>query len=111
MPKNFGSLKKDGNNQTIQAAIGFQTYDASTSPKTSPLSYSSSVITIAVPSNAIEVSFLPSTSMRVSELSNMASYFTVDAGREQPFELGSQDYIYIKRDSEDGVVNFRFILI
>lgn len=111
MPKNFGSLKKDGNNQTIQAGISFQTYDASTSPKTSPLSYSNTVITLAIPTNAVEVVFSPSTALRVGEAVAMTQYYTQAANTVEAYGVADMSNIYIVRDSADGTLNFRFIIV
>lgn len=109
--KNLGSLKIDDNNRTVMSGNAFLTADISGTPKTSPLSYSNTVITIAIPTNAVEVVFTPSTALRVGESVAMTQYYTQAASTVEAYGVADMSNIYIVRDSADGTLNFRFITV
>lgn len=111
MPKDYLSMPKDDNSISIPTGTGFLTQDATATPKTSPLAYSNSVITIAIPSNAAEVVFLPSTALRVSNIVGMTTYYTQPASTEHVYCVSRMDSIYIVRDSADGTLNFYFVTV
>ncbi|KKN56839.1 hypothetical protein LCGC14_0568210 [marine sediment metagenome] len=110
--KEFERFERENNRVPIPTANAFLTADITDpTPQTSPLVYSNSVITIAIPKNAAEVVFAPSTAMRVGEVVAMTQYYTIQAGSAEAFGVADMDEIYIVRDSADGVLNFRFLTI
>ena len=85
-------------------------------PQTSPLAYSNTTITIAIPTNAAEIHMRPSTDMRVSSTDNTdpssgGPYFVIPGGVMQPFGVSGIDNIYIVRDTADGTLNFFFVTV
>ena len=111
MAKDYDTLARDDNRVPIMTGSGFETQDATGTPQTSPLSYSSSVITIAIPENAAEVVLLPSTALRVSDIVGMTRYFTIPADTALALGISKMDNLYIVRDSADGTLNFYFITV
>ena len=67
MAKNFGTQQKDQNGSVISSGTGIKTFDVSSPVNNSPLSYTNTVTTISVPTNAVEIVLRPSTDLRVSE--------------------------------------------
>jgi len=106
--KSFKGQKSCGNNKQVLAANHFVTSDATGTPLESPLAYSNSVITIEVPTDAVELILKPTTDLRVSEVVGMGTYYMIDEGSAEVFGVADMDKVYIVRDSADGVVNFRF---
>jgi len=109
--KEDGNLPEDLNLRPIQIGGSFVTQDDTGTPQTSPLSYSSAVITIAVPTNALEFIVNPSTDMRISDIVGMARYDVIAANTKEAISVAEMDNVYIIRDSADGTVNFRFTMI
>lgn len=109
--KNFGSLKIDENNRTIMSGSGISTVDVSGTPKTSPLSYSSTTLTIAIPTNAAEMVLTPSTALRIGENSAMSRYYVIPASTTIAIPVADTDNIYIVRDSADGTLSFFFVTV
>jgi hypothetical protein len=112
MSKIFKNLAKDGSARVIQVASEIKTEDATSTPQESPLAYTASTaIIIAIPTNAAELIINPSTNLRVSEESDLASYFVVDASAFHVIPVGRMDSVYIKGDSADGTLNFYFHIV
>ena len=109
--KNFGALRKDSNHESIPFGGAFVTQDATGTPKTSPLAYSSSVITLTVPANAVKLVVLPTTDMRISDVSNAATYDVVPANTRETYDVANMSAVYIVRDASDGSLRFRFITV
>lgn len=107
-----GNIIRDGSRTPIQVAGSFQTNDSTGTPQTSPLTVSTSVVTLVVPDNAIQVSFLPlSADMRVSELVGMGQYDVVRQNTKEVISCAKMQNIYVKRDAAADVsLNFKFIL-
>lgn len=106
--KTFGGQKSDANREVIRAASGLKTQDNTTVPQDSPLTYEDAVITIEIPRDAVEVVFKPSTDMRVSELEAMTRYYVIAAGAAEVVGVADMSQIFIIRDVNNGVLNFRF---
>jgi hypothetical protein len=106
--KGFGNVAWAAEGIPLQTATTFVTQDAAGTPKTSPLAYSSSVITIAIPDTAIQLILCPTTDLRVSEDVAMARYDIILAGAKEVFAVALMTNVYIKRDTVDGTVKFRF---
>lgn len=108
----FGLLSIDG--QTIPIEVGnyFQTADATGTPQTSPLAYSgTTVYNLVVPTGAIQVTFLPTTDLRFSELSDVSKYDLIKANTKEIIDCASMANIYVKEDSADGSLYFKFIFV
>ena len=104
-------MVKDQNHESVQIGSEFQTQDNSGTPKTSPLAYSSTEIAITIPDNAVEFIVYPSTDLRVSEVTGMARYDVITAASKESIPCARMTTIYIKRDTADGNLNFRFTTI
>lgn len=107
----LGSLPQDDNAKPVQVGSSFTTTDVTTVPKTSPVSYSSSAITIAIPDGAVEFIVLPTTDLRVSSLSDVSSYDLVKLGSKESFPVARMSSVYIVRDSADGSAYIRFTIV
>ena len=105
LPKKFSIASE------AQIGASFITHDSSATPKTSPLAYSSSVLTIDVPTNAAEIVLKPSTDLRISEVSTGSPYFLINSSTTQAISVGSTDKFYIVRDASDGTLNFYFVTL
>jgi hypothetical protein len=106
--KQFGNLAWASESIPLQTATTFVTQDASTTPKVSPLAYSSAVVIIGVPDAAIQLILCPSTDLRVSEDAAMSHYDVITAGAKEALAVALMTSVYIRRDSADGTVRFRF---
>lgn len=101
----------DASRNPVQVGGSFQTQDQATT--NSPLTVSSSIITLTVPDNAITLTLTGVTnSTRISEKSNMSSYYVLAANNTLVLEVSKQQYVYLLRDgAADSVVSFYFTLL
>jgi hypothetical protein len=106
-----GNLPTDASRRVIQVGNSFATQDATASPKTSPLAYSTSVITLTVPDRAVQIVVKPSTAMRIAETVGMSTYDVVAANTVETIPCAGMPNIYIVRDAADGTLNFKFISV
>jgi hypothetical protein len=104
-------LLRDGSYNPVPVASGFATQDGTATPQDSPLSYTATIITLAVPARAVEVILRPTTLLRVSEDFTMTRYKIIDAGMDTVFPVGRQANVYIRQDSASGTVTFTFNLV
>src|SRR5882757_484085 len=111
MAEVYGFLGVDSNGVPLQTPTKFVTQDVSGTPKNSPLAYSSSVVTLTVPDDAVQLILSPTTDLRVSDDVAMARYDVVVAGSKEAFSVGSMASVYIVRDTADGSVRFRFVKV
>lgn len=109
--KNLESLNRDDNNTPIMTGTGILTQDATGTPQTSPLAYTTGVVTIAIPENAAEMVFRASTDIRVSNVSDVSTYFVVPAGANWVIGLARTDTLYFQRDATSGTLNFYFVTV
>lgn len=108
----FLNLARGGSHEVIPVGNYFQTQDATASPQTSPLSYSGSTIyNLVVPQGAIQVTLMPTTDLRVSELANTSAYDLIKANTKEIIDCASLANIYIKEDAADGTLYFKFIFV
>ncbi len=108
----LGGLVKDGNGQSIQIGGQFVTQDATGTPQTSPISYSSTTIyPIVVPDTAIEMIIMPTTDLRVSEKSDVSRYDLVKANSKECFPVARMQTVYIQESAADGSAYVRFTTI
>jgi len=66
---------------------------------------------IKVPQNAVVLILSGTTDLRISEDSNMTSYFLLPSGATLMIGVATQDVIYVKGDSGSGACYFMFELI
>ncbi len=104
----LASLIPDENGEKVQIGSVMTTLDSSGTPKASPLAYSSTEIVITIPDRAVEMVLAPSTALRVSEVTGMANYYVIPANAAEVIACARMATLYIKRDSADGTLNFRF---
>ena len=94
---------------TLQVMAQFTTQDETpTTPKTSPLAYANAVITIVVPKEAITVTLMPTTDMRLSNIVWMTTYDVLKANIKETIGCAWMANLYIIRDSADWSLNFKF---
>jgi len=108
MVKSYKNLPKDGSARVMQVATGIETSDATATPQTSPLTYTTSTTTITIPADCAELNLKPSTALKVSEDSTMTTYFVIDADSWHTIPVGRTDYLYIAGETAGGTLNFYF---
>lgn len=102
-------LPKDANSVAVPTAKGFQTTDASGTPKASPLSVTTSESELVFPSNAVELVIVNcSQDLRIYESTASASYCVVPANTGEVIQLGEGGSVFLKGDSATSVVQFYF---
>ena len=103
----------DDNGAKLQTANSFVTADITGTPKTSPLTVSSVVIALAVPTNAVSVIFYSTANdVRVSEDDAAANYFLLKASTLVAFPCAKQKNIYVVRDAgSDATLQFAFNVV
>ena len=113
MPKDFGAFPLDDNSTPIEVGKSFKTADITGTPQTSPLSVGTSVVTIVVPTNAFKMYFTSGAALRVSEVSNAASYFTTVANTPYEVPCSGMDNVYVRIDAAEGTtpLSFYFVLV
>jgi hypothetical protein len=111
MAKNFASLAVEDNNTRLQTGCGIQTSDATASPQNSPLTITTGVTTIAVPTNAAEMVVKCDVAIRISEVAAMTTYFTLPASTVLAVPLARTDSIYIRGDAAGGTLQFYFVTV
>jgi hypothetical protein len=108
-------LSRDANHIAIQFGNNFQAIDASGTPKKSPLTVSTVVLTIQPPKGAIRmVAYALTNPIRVSDESTAADhYFTLQtATQPQKFDITNEQPFFVLRDgAADGVLHFYFIYL
>ena len=106
-------LAIDDNHEKVQVGSSFTTADATGTPKTSPLTVSSTEIAITVPDRAVEVIFaVTGADIRVSEVTGMANYYVIPEDAAEAIGCARMPIIYVKRNAAvDATLNFRFTLV
>lgn len=101
---------KDANSNLVEIATGFITQDATGTPKTSPLTVSSTEVVITVPSDAVEMVIVnTSQALRISEITGMARYVVLPSGGGHLLQVADTSTVYLKRDGgTDAIVQFYF---
>jgi hypothetical protein len=108
-PNGLQSLPRGAMGEYIPTANFFITQDASGTPKTSPLTVSSSEVALSVPTNAAELVIVhTSQALRISGITGMARYVVLPIDGGHVLQVASGGTIYLKRDSVDCVVQFYF---
>lgn len=105
------SWVEDNKWRLLQVTSSFTTQDISDTPKTSPLAYTNSVIAIKVPNDAVSVTFMPTTDLRVSNIALATTYDVIKANTKETIGCHWMTNIYIIRDSSDGSLNFKFLTL
>lgn len=111
----FGNLRRDGSKQPLTGALGngIQTTDATSTPQTSPLTVTTSaVVTLVAPDDAMNVLITSLTNtLNISEVSNMASYFTLPVNTPITLECGLQKNFYLESNTGNATVSFAFGIV
>lgn len=110
----FGGMVTDGNRVAMVVVGNWpQTSDATDTPKTSPLTVSNSTVTLTVPERAVQLVLAPtSNDVRVSELSDVSTYYVVKANITSTIDCARLGSIYLLRDGgADATVQFYFNII
>lgn len=105
------NLFRAGSTDQVQIGNAFVTADNSASVKNSPLTVSSSVLTIVPPDNAVEFIVNPSADMKISNDLTMTTYDVIASGTKESVPCAKMSAIYIVRSSGDLTLNFRFTVI
>lgn len=109
---NFGGAVVDSNHQPlIGMGAGIQTSDITTVPVTSPIPAVTTGTTLLIPLNAIEITIISSSALRVSETSGTTGYFVIPAATAFTFGTARMGSIFLKQDSTSCVVSFYFAVI
>ena len=105
-----GQFTKDESSQSAKLGNQIVTADITASPKTSPLTVSNAAITLAVPTNAISVTFFStSNDVRVSDVSGVSTYFVLKASVLVTIPCAKMSSIYVLRDGgSDATLQFFF---
>jgi hypothetical protein len=113
MAKDYNFFKRDDNRVTIPTGTGFETQDATGTPQKSPLTVSSSVITIAIPTDAAEMVVSVDQDCRLSEEATAADrYYVIKANTAEVIGCSNIDTLYLLRNAAtDVALNFRFVLV
>ena len=111
-PSNFGGLVNDGNRNAMTGVLGswFQTSDATSSPINSPTTVTTGT-TLTVPSNAAQIVISSSAALRISELSDMSTYFVLPASGMITLDVARLSLLYLKQDSGSCTVQFYFNVV
>lgn len=112
---NFGGMVNDGNRIAMLVGAGPQTVDISGTPVTSPESISNSAVTtLAVPLNAIQVSFIATTNtVNVSEADATVAdkYFTIPTGVVVTVDVTRTSVLYLKANTGASTLSFWFNIV
>lgn len=107
---------RDGNRQPIYFSAGaFVTQDASASPKTSPLTVSSSEVVLTVPDNAVQLVISNNANAlliyETSGNSATAAYTLPASTTNFVIDCARMTNIYLIRSSADVTVQFMFVTV
>ena len=100
---------KSAEGEVMQVMTSFTTQDETAIPKTSPLAYVGTVIAIKVPKEAVQVTLMPTTDMRLSDIVGMTTYDLLKANIKETIGCAGMENIYIVQDSAGGNLNFKFL--
>lgn len=107
----FAGMPDDGNHSAMPYASGVQTSDNTGTPVTSPVALSTATTTLTVPLNAGSVIFYAAAATNVSEVSNMASYYTIPAGGSLTVDCARMGKIYVAAVTGTPALSFLFRII
>jgi hypothetical protein len=110
MAKTFGNTAKDASRIALPIAKAFVTQDITGTPKTSPLTVSTAVIPITLPTNCTQVMlYTPTNDVRISDIVGMSTYFVCVHGVPFLIDVAGMDTIYLVRDgASDAVTSLMF---
>lgn len=107
----LGSLVHDRNQVDVQIGSEFVVADATGTPQTSPLSYTTGVYTIVVPDRAVEFICSPTTDLNIGSAVGMTTYDLIKANTKESLPCAKMQNIYVQRNSASGTLYFRFTLV
>lgn len=104
------SLKMDDNLKVFPGEITFSTQDDAGTPITSPVAITTAGITaLTVPGKAVTLLLKgDGISVKVSEKSNLSSYFTIDSGSVLVLGVAGTAAVYVQAGSANGNLHFIF---
>lgn len=111
MSKSFGQFLKDQSGVPVLTGTGILTYDSTGSPKNSPLSIDTNVVTITVPTNAAEMVVSCGVAVRISESASMSTYFTLGASTILAIPVSRLDNIYFRTSVGSDSLQFYFVTV
>lgn len=114
--KDFGKQATDSANRPIPVGSKTVFADVTGTPIPSPVTvaiFSTSVITLRVPTNATEIIILSPIAARYSTTTAAltSNYVLVPADVQVRFPLGATETIYIAGDAGGGAVSFAFVTV
>ena len=105
-------LQRDDNGVVFQGEVDFSTQDATATPVTSPVSITTAVTELKVPSGAVTLLLRGSAAIRISEASDIARYFTAASGSALSLGVGEiakkSGSVYVRTDTGSASLFFIF---
>lgn len=98
-------ISRDRNGEAIKTSCVFSTDNGVIS---SPSAISSSIVEVAIPDGALEIVLMPSEDIRISEKSDMSSYFIIPSYVMYTEWVAGLDSIFLVRDDIDSTLHFKF---
>jgi len=71
-------------------------------------SYNESTTSIEIPNNATEITFWATSDIKISEKSDMSTYFVIPSDVMYTEWIFNMEYIYISKNEIDGVIYYKF---
>lgn len=109
---NFGNVQLDASRRGLSSSNGngIQTTDATATPQNSPLAITTATAILQIPLNATAIVVTGSAAMNISELSSMASYFTLPSGSQLTIPITNQLFLYFTT-ATTGNLSFYFEIV
>jgi|TARA_B100001964_G_scaffold153282_1_gene168600 hypothetical protein len=102
------ALQQDSAGNNVQVTAKFICQDGSDTPKTSPLVFTTSGLTLVVPDDAYELVATPTNDLFVSDTFVMTGYDTIQATTKESFPCIRMTNVFIKGATLGGTVHFRW---
>jgi hypothetical protein len=111
-PSNFGGVVNDGNRNALTGVLGswIQTSDGTGTPVTSPVTVTTGT-TLTIPPNAAQIVISSSAALRISELSDVSTYFVLPANVSLTIDVARLSLLYLKQDSGSCTVQFFMVMV
>lgn len=108
---NFGGTPTDANRVALITLGSWpQTSDATGTPVNSPATVTTGT-TLTVPERAVQVVISSSAALRISELSDVSTYFVLQANGTITLDVTRLGLLYLKQDSGSCAVQFYFSIV
>lgn len=106
----FNGQVNDGNRNAMSYGAVPQTSDATGTPVVSPVTVTTGT-TLTVPLNAAQITIISSAALRISELSDVSTYFVIPATTPITIDVARLAFLYLKQDSTSCTVQFYFRIV